>query len=96
MKKKLKRRCQRSYHPKEIKRTALSLEGSRDTDMREIIGGVLWRRKRERDPRRKGKEKMIRKGSGIVKRERRRKPFDQRGHWKKKKRRSLGRSGDGR
>ena len=25
--------------------------------------------KRERDPRRKGKERMIRKGSGIVKRE---------------------------
>ena len=40
--------------------------------------------KGERDPRRKGKERMIRKGSGIVKRERRGRPFDQRGHWKKR------------
>jgi hypothetical protein len=36
------------------------------------------RGKGKRDPRRKEKEKMIRKGSGIVKREKERKPFDQR------------------
>ena len=41
-------------------------------------------REGERDPRRKEKERMIRKGSGIVKKEKERKPFDQRGHWKKK------------
>ena len=45
--------------------------------------------KGERDPRRKGKERMIRRDLRIVKRERRGKPFDQRGHWKKRKRREV-------
>ena len=54
----------------------------------EFYGG-----KGERDPRRKGKEMMIRKGPGVVKRERRGNPLGQRGHWKRKRRRSLGRKG---
>ncbi len=39
----------------------------------EIIegGGVLWRRKRGKGPRRKEKEKMITKGSEIFKRKKR-------------------------
>ena len=70
----------------EVERMWCEGKSGRSLEEEEFYG----RGKEERDPRRKEKERMIRKGSGIVKRERRGTPLTKED---KGRRRSLGRKG---